>query len=162
MIFDRLDRGDVYARIGLGIPEALEYLAKTDFSALPVGKQAIDGDRLFAVVQRYKTKPLADARWEMHRRYIDVQYVARGGERIGYVPWSESLRVQEAYDEQKDAAFYEATGVLLPVAAGMFAIFTPDEVHAPCLTPAEPEPAGEVLKVVVKCLWEKINERNIL
>ena len=155
MILDRIDRRILYGGVGMGIAAALDYLAQTDFNTLPVGKQVIDGERLFAIVQRYQTKPLFDARWEMHRRYLDVQYIARGSERIGYVPWSESLSVQEAYEEQKDAAFYEASGVLLPVSAGMFAIFTPDEVHAPCLAPAEPESASEVLKVVVKCLWEK-------
>jgi biofilm protein TabA len=155
MILDRLDRRDLYARVGLGIPEALEYLAKTDFRSLPDGKQTIDGDRLFAVVQRYTAKPLAQARWEMHRRYLDVQYIACGSERIGFVPWSEALPVQEAFDPARDVAFYETSGVLLPVSGGMFAVFTPDEVHAPCLAPAEPEVAGEVLKIVVKCLWEK-------
>jgi YhcH/YjgK/YiaL family protein len=155
MILDRLDRRDLYAGAGRGIPEALEYLAKTDFSALPNGKHTIDGDRLFAVVQRYKTKPVAEGRWEMHKRYIDVQYVAAGSERIGYEPLCESLPVEEAYDSSRDAAFYKASGVLLPVTAGMFAVFTPDEVHAPCLAPAEPESAGDVLKVVVKCLWEE-------
>ena len=139
----------------MGISNALDYLAQTDFNALPDGKQVIDGDRLFAIVQRYTTKPVSEARWETHRRYIDVQYIARGSERMGYVPWSESLPVQEVYDPQRDVAFYEASGVLLPVSAGMFAIFAPHEVHAPCLAPAEPQPAGEVLKVVFKCLWEK-------
>jgi YhcH/YjgK/YiaL family protein len=155
MILDRIDQRKKYAGLGMSIPDALDYLAQTDFNTLPLGKQVIDGERLFAVVQRYQTKPVSDARWEMHRRYLDVQYIARGSERIGYVPWSESLPVQEVYDPERDVAFYEAAGVLLPVSAGMLAIFTPDEVHAPCLSPDEPEPAGEVLKVVVKCLWEK-------
>jgi YhcH/YjgK/YiaL family protein len=155
MILDRLDRRDLYAGVGLGIPEALEYLAKTDFHSLPDGKQAIDGDRLFAVVQRYTAKPLSQARWEMHHRYLDVQFIACGSERIGYVPWSETLPIQESFDPARDVAFYETSGVLLPISAGMFVVFTPDEVHAPCLAPAEPELAGEVLKVVVKCLWEK-------
>ena len=154
MIIDRIDRRKLYGGMGMSIPDALDYLAQTDFNALPEGKQVIDGERLWAVVQRYTAKPVSQARWEMHRRYIDVQFIARGRERMGYVPWCESLLVQEAYDPQRDVAFYETSGVLLPVSAGMFAIFTPDEVHAPCLAPAEPEPAGEVLKVVVKCLWE--------
>ena len=155
MILDRIDQRKKYAGLGMGIPDALDYLAQTDFNAISSGKQVIDGERPFAVVQRYRTKPVSDARWEMHRRYLDVQYIARGSERIGYVPWSESLPVEEVYDPERDVAFYEASGVLLPVSAGMFAIFTPDEVHAPCLSPGESTPAGEVLKVVVKCLWEK-------
>lgn len=155
MILDQIDRRKLYRGMGFGISDALGYLAQTDFNALPDGKQVIDGDRLFAVVQRYQTKPVAEARWEMHQRYIDVQYIVRGSERIGYAPWRKSLPVREVYDAARDVAFYEASGVLLPVSAGMFAILTPNEVHAPGLAPAEPESAGEVLKVVVKCLWEK-------
>jgi YhcH/YjgK/YiaL family protein len=155
MILDTINQRKKYDGLAMGIPQALDYLAQTDFNTLPDGKQAIDGDRLFAIVQRYKTKPFSEARWEMHRRYIDVQYIARGSERMGYLPWSESLPVQETYDPARDVAFYAASGVLLPVSAGMFAIFAPDEVHAPCLSPAEPELPGDVLKVVVKCLWEK-------
>jgi YhcH/YjgK/YiaL family protein len=153
MIFDRIGQRKNYDGLGSGIPEALEYLAKTDFTALESGKHVIDGDRLFAVVQRYKTKPTAEARWEMHRRYLDVQFLALGSERIGYAPWDESLPVVEAYRAERDAAFYAASGVLLPLSAGSFAVFAPEEVHAPCIVFADSEPAGEVLKVVVKCLW---------
>lgn len=154
MIIDRLERRGLYASIGRGIPEALEFLAKTDVSALANGKHVIDGERLFAMVQRYKTKPVAEGRWEMHKKYIDVQYVAAGSERIGFAPLTDDSPVDEAYDPSRDVAFYKMSGVLLPVSAGMFAVFTPNEVHAPCLSPDGPESAGEVLKVVVKCLWE--------
>jgi len=110
---------------------------------------------MFALVQRYKTKPVSEARWEKHQRYMDVQYVVSGAERIGYAAFTEGLRVVEAYDPQRDIAYYHSSGVLVPLSAGMFAIFTPNELHAPCLEPVEPEIAGEVLKVVVKCRWEK-------
>jgi YhcH/YjgK/YiaL family protein len=124
-------------------------------SALANGKHMIDGDRLFAMVQRYRTKPVAEGRWEMHKKYIDVQYVAAGSESIGFAPLAGDSLVEESYDPSRDVAFYKMSGVFLPVSAGTFAVFTPDEVHAPCLAPADPEPAaGEVLKVVVKCLWE--------
>lgn len=154
MILERLEHRGLYTGLGLGIPQALDYLARTDFSKLADGKQVLDGDRLFAMVQRYQARPVARARWEIHRRYLDVQYIVRGSERIGYAPYQEGLPVEEAYDAQRDIAFYRAAGVLLPVRAGMFAILTPHELHAPGLAPAEPEATGEVLKVVVKCRWE--------
>ena len=45
----------------------------------------MEGDRIFALVQRYTTKPRTEGRWEAHRRHIDLQLVVRGAERIGYV-----------------------------------------------------------------------------
>jgi hypothetical protein len=37
-------------------------------------------------VQSYTTKPENETIWESHRRYIDVQYVVRGSERMGWLP----------------------------------------------------------------------------
>jgi YhcH/YjgK/YiaL family protein len=155
MILDRLERRSLYQGMGLGIPKALDYLARTDFESMAPGKYEIDGDRLFAVVQHSQLKPLSEIAWEMHRKYVDVQYLGRGDERMGFVPFSNSLPVTTPYDDQKDYMLFKADGPLLYVPAGSFAVFTPDEVHAPSLAPNDDDPPGQVLKVVVKCLWEK-------
>jgi YhcH/YjgK/YiaL family protein len=106
------------------------------------------------VVQRYRPKPPAEARWEAHRQYIDVQFLAGGVERIGYAPLGEALSVVQAYDAQKDVVFFAAAGDFVTVPAGSFAIFWPTDVHAPCLA-GEASPATvEVCKVVVKCRVE--------
>ena len=42
------------------------------------GKVAIDGDRIFAEIQEYTTKDPKDCRFETHRKYYDIQYVAEG------------------------------------------------------------------------------------
>jgi YhcH/YjgK/YiaL family protein len=155
MILDRLENRALYRSFGRRLFEALEYLAVTDIRALQLGKQEIEGDRLFAVVQRYRPKTPAEARWEAHRKYIDVQYVASGAERIGYAPLREDTPLEEAYDAARDAVFYQAQGILLPVPAGSFAVFTPHDIHAPCLLPDScPGSGEEVLKVVMKCLWQ--------
>ena len=155
MILDRIENAKLYKGFGHGVPEALDYLARTDLAKLPNGKQEIDGERLFAVVQRYRAKPIAEARWEFHRRYLDVQFLARGNERIGFAPWNDNLPLEQAYDPQKDAGFASASGVLVPVLAGMFAVFLPNEIHAPCLTMDELQSDEEVLKIVMKCRLEE-------
>ena len=48
--------------------------------------------------------------WEAHRKYIDVQYIVDGSERMGYTYLRSELVVREPYDPQKDFAFYEAAG----------------------------------------------------
>ncbi len=87
-----------------------------------------------------------------HRRYLDVQYVAEGTERIGYAPLTEQWKVVEPYDEAKDVAFYDARGDLIEVPAGSFAIFGPQDIHAPGLVGGTLPVVRGVLKVVVKCL----------
>jgi beta-galactosidase beta subunit len=67
------------------------------------------------------------------------------------VPLSDKLSVRQAYDAEKDAILFDANGQFFNVYAGSYAIFAPNDVHAPCLAAELPGPVGEVCKVVVKC-----------
>lgn len=151
MILDRLENVGLYTGLSAEIAMALDYLRRTDFSQVPDGRYELDGDRVYALVMRYKPKPVAEAGWEAHRNYLDVQYVAAGIERIGYAPLIDGLPARQAYDADKDFILYDAKGDLFEVPAGSFAIFGPRDVHAPCLVTASGEAPAEVQKVVVKC-----------
>ena len=153
MIIDRIENSLFYCPLGPPIAAALDYLCETDFSAVPNGRFELDGDALFAIVQRYRAKPLSEARGEAHRRYTDVQFIATGRERMGYLPLHRDLREQTPYDARKDIVFYDRVGSLFDVPSGSFVIFTPNDVHAPGIVPDDAGQDGEVLKVVVKCLW---------
>ena len=142
------------AQLGAEIALALDYLRRTDFSRMPTGRHEVDGDRVWAIVQRYRPKPLAQIVWERTRQYIDVQYVVEETERMGYVPLSSGLSVRQPYDSQKDAILFDADGTLFEVGAGSFAIFAPHDVNAPGLATGLPEGAAEVCKVVMKCRVE--------
>jgi YhcH/YjgK/YiaL family protein len=146
MIIDLLSNAGLYGGLAPGLVEALHWLANTDPLALPVGKTEIHGDRLFAMVQDYDTKPRDKCRWEAHRRYHDVQFVARGVEQIGWTNLA-NVKVAEAYDEAKDVGFFDGEGDLVTVRTGTFTIFTPQDVHAPGA--ALHGPVG-VRKIVVK------------
>jgi biofilm protein TabA len=149
MIFDRLDHLRQYGNLPHGIPAAIDYLLQTDFAQLAEGRHTLDGDRLFAMVQRYRTRPVAEARWEAHRRYIDVQFVQKGKEQMGHQLWNEGLAVEQLYDGEKDVIFFHAPGVFFPMAQGDVAVFWPHDIHAPCL--AVDDKPSDVCKVVVKC-----------
>ena len=151
MILDRLENAATYRTLGVRVAAALSYLKKTDFAAMANGRYELDGDRLVAIVQRYRTKPLVKIVWEAHRRYLDVQYVAQGNERMGYTPVVEGLKVVQPYDAEKDAVLFEAQGDLFEVPAGSFTIFFPQDAHAPGLVGGSPPVVRDVLKVVVKC-----------
>jgi YhcH/YjgK/YiaL family protein len=148
MIYDELSNLETYRHVKPGIALALDYLKKTDFTDVPNGKYELDGDKVYALVQRYKTKPLAESVWESHRQKIDVQFVFRGEERFGYVPLSKAPAVTQPYDEKTDAALYAPGTTTVPLKAGQFAVFFPQDIHAPCL--AENDLPSEVIKVVVK------------
>ena len=68
--------------------------------------------------------------WEYHEKYIDVQYVLKGGsELIGYTPRNKLTGWE--YDEEKDVAYSFDHSDYLPIklAEGDFAIFFPQDAH---------------------------------
>jgi biofilm protein TabA len=146
MIVDRLGNRSVDAYVPPRVRQALEYLRAADMSAVPIGRHALDGDRLYAIVQEYVTKPADQCVWEAHRRYIDVQYVVHGAERIGHAPLARSGE-RVPYDGERDVALYDPGTQFVTLTAGMLAIFGPDDVHSPGGAVDEPR---SVRKVVIK------------
>jgi YhcH/YjgK/YiaL family protein len=146
MFMDRLSNTAVHEALPARVRRALEYLRATDLDALAPGRHEVDGDRIFALVQDYRTRPAEDCRWEAHRQYIDVQHVVSGDERMGYVPIADT-RERDPYDPERDVAFFEPGRDFILVRAGMFAVFWPTDVHAP---QAADGPPSTVRKVVVK------------
>jgi YhcH/YjgK/YiaL family protein len=150
MIIDSIQNRAFYHQVGSRIGEALQYLATTDFGNMPDGKYELDGQQMFAIVQRYQPKPLAQIAWETHRKHIDVQFMAAGAERMGYVPLSERIEIKQSYDAERDIEFYNVQGDLFTVSEGSFVVFAPQDIHAPGLAVDCPDNMGKILKVVVK------------
>lgn len=142
MIVDRIESAGLYASLGERIALALTSVQTPH----EPGRYELDGDKVFALVQRYQTKPLAEGKWESHRKHIDVQFVVSGVERIGWTPISR-LTLTEPYDETKDIAFYKGNGDFVTVPEGSFVILFPEDAHMPGIAVDEPSP---VTKVVVK------------
>ena len=81
------------------------------------------------MIQQYDPKPREKARWEAHRKYIDVQYVLSGSEHFGYAPLERLSSV--AYDEAKDFHELKGEGDFLQVPAGTFMVLFPQDAHMP-------------------------------
>ena len=145
MIFDKLDRHLRYTGLGKSLAEAFTFLATNNFTNIPAGRIELHGDALYALVQEYTTKPLEQGKWEAHRRYIDVQYLVSGRERILFAP-IESLEAGD-YIPAKDFLPITGRGSTVDLSAGYFVIFFPEDAHMPGLSIDHPEP---VKKVVVK------------
>ena len=145
MVTDLLANAAIYRPLGARIARAFDYLATTDCTRLADGRYPISDDEIFALVQRYTTKPLAAGRWEAHRRYIDLQVVLAGTERIGYAPIG-TLRA-EPYDADRDLLWLAGDGSFVTIPAGGFAILWPDDAHMPQIAVDAP---AAVTKVVIK------------
>jgi YhcH/YjgK/YiaL family protein len=138
----------MYAKLNSRIELGLNFLKSNNCSTMEPGKYEIDGKNVYALIQAYQTKPKDAGVWEAHRRYIDIQYVADGIERIGYTNLN-TLTVSQPYDKENDFELFKGHGDFLTMNAGTFAIFAPQDAHMPGVAP---EHAGRVRKVVVKVL----------
>ncbi|MCM2267748.1 MAG: YhcH/YjgK/YiaL family protein [Elusimicrobiales bacterium] len=148
MIAVKLENAARQAPRGEGLRKALEFLTRPGAAALPDGRYELDGEKVYALVQRYETLAQDRPRFEAHRKYIDVQFLAAGEEVIGWAPLS-AVGITEPYDGEKDVCFGFAAGAWTPVrlAAGELAILYPEDAHAPRLAAGAP---AQVAKIVVK------------
>jgi YhcH/YjgK/YiaL family protein len=137
------------------IRKAMDFLQENDLSALPTGRQEIDGDRLIVMVNEYMSESREKRRAEAHKKYVDVQYIATGAEIIGYARLEDSYEVLEDKLAEKDVIFYknpaDETDVVL--SAGMFGIFFPWDVHRPNCALTVPAP---VRKVILKISMDSL------
>ncbi len=146
MIWNKLSESERLNKLYPGFTEAFEFLRSKDSLLLPVGTYEIDGKNVFAMVQKGTGKGLSGARLESHRRYIDIQYTVSGEEYIGCAMASACHPDAEGWNLEKDLIFFEEKpDFALPVPAGHFAIFFPEEdAHAPWIG------SGDIHKIVVK------------
>lgn len=131
--------------------EAINYLKNTDFSKMEPGSYPIGDKGVVAKLQRYESRTLDKCRPETHEKFIDIQFIYEGEESMGWCPVSPDLEVTEAYDPDRDVAFYKS---LVPESSiiltkGYFAVLYPIDVHRPCASVDEAHPS-KVTKVVIK------------
>ena len=147
MILDQLVNAPLYLGLHPGLGPGFEFLGRSTLQDLPDGRHDIDGDRLFALLSRETGKGQEQARVEHHQRYLDIQYVIEGEDRIGWMPTSCCQRLASDFEPGGDVAFYfDRPASWLIVPAGSFAVFFPADAHAPLAG------HGEVFKAVVKVL----------
>lgn len=131
MIFDHFENVASYGQVSQRLARALAYARDFDATGAD-GTYPIDGDDLYALVVSYETEPAAVRTFENHQRYIDVQVMLQGCERMD-VALSDSLTPKGPYDADKDVCFFEAPAACtqLVVEPGTFAVFFPQDAHRP-------------------------------
>jgi len=138
-----------YKKVHPRFEVAFEALKKLANENAEVGKYEIDGKNIYAMVQAYDTKPVAEKKFEIHKDYIDIQYIISGEELMGY----ESLdKLTPMGDYKPDAQlfFMNEEYDKINLGAGELVVFFPNEPHAPGV--AVNDVPSAVRKIVVKIL----------
>lgn len=145
MILDILSRWKLYQWDQEGFKAGFTYLEQVK-PDVKDGKYELNGDRVFAMVQTYDTRPLEVAEFEAHRQYADIQYIIEGDESIYWMPQSE-LTVTKAYEPDAEMYKFVQPATQLIMTPGRFCVFYPRDAHAPSLVH---KAVCKVRKVVVK------------
>lgn len=152
MIIDTLANSDRSRLLHPLFAQAFAFARRPEAATLPDGRHVIAGDRLYAVAAHSVGRPQAEALLEAHRRYIDIQIVLGGHETIGWAPLAAvaDTAMPPGYDPQDDIILFSRPATLwLPVLPGQFAIFFPEDAHAPLATPG-----AAVHKLILKVAVE--------
>ncbi len=136
MIFDKISNASLYYDSHKDLKLVADFVAKFNESNMEDGTYEIDGKRVFATIQSFRSKQQTpDMMFEAHRDYIDVQYIAKGMEKIRYANLDDVQLVEEHYSKGKDIAFYEGDAKMdFALTAGTFLLLEPADAHLPGLS----------------------------
>ena len=127
---NKIEFAQQYHKNKAGWDKAFAFLRDSDLANLKPGKYVIDGDNVYATITDGPEKDFDKTAWESHRKYIDLQYVIRGKEKMGVAPVSLAT-VIKPYNATSDAANYTADGQYYIAEPGTFLIFFPTDAHRP-------------------------------
>ena len=149
MIFDKLEKLRQYYVVS---DKVLNFLFNLDENK-PAGHYEID-DEAYANIDVYETKEYDICFPEAHKRYIDIQMLLSGEERLDFANISE-LSIKDDYDEERDIMFFHNPEKMntLYLKKGYFALLYPTDAHKPQMKSSEN--SQTVKKVVVKIAVKK-------
>ena len=106
MIFDRLSNSKQYEKLNEKFKIGFDFLKNNNLKEMKDGRYDI-AEGVFANVQSLKTKNKTEKKWEVHKDYIDIQYVIKGEESMGYGILEDFKKVVVPYDKEKDIEFLD-------------------------------------------------------
>ena len=145
MILSALSQSDRYAALHPQFPLVFDYIRNTDLYALAPGRYLIAGEDVFAIVEQVQGRSREVARLEAHRRYIDIQLVLEGDEKMGWKPLADCYNPVSEHSVEKDIGFFhDAPASWIATPPDHFCIFFPEDAHAPLVG------EGPIRKVIFK------------
>lgn len=143
MVVDKLENLEKYVSLNPLFAQAVEFLKSIDLDAHEIGKITLKEGELMVNFSQTRPKTKEEAKLETHNQFIDIQIPLSGVEVMGYTPRTDLP--EEEYNAEKDITFYKGLAKdYLTITPGMFAIFFPQDGHAPGVT------SDGVKKVIVK------------
>ncbi len=132
MILANLSQAERYTPLDPLFARAFDYIRNNDLNALAPGRYAIEDEMLFVIIEHAQGKPVEHAKLEAHKKYIDIQLVLDGDERMGWKPLADCMNPISEHNMEKDIRFFhDAPASWVSVPPDHFCIFFPEDAHAP-------------------------------
>lgn len=146
MIIDTIQNASKYFSLHPLFAKAFEYINTTDLANEPDGKSDIaDGLKSISSNAPGKTQEASLSKFECHDKNIDIQVCVKGLETIGWKPREKCVIPNGDYNADKDVRFFsDEPDTFFQLTNGQFAIFFPEDVHAPMIG------NDEIKKLVIK------------
>ncbi len=130
MIYDSLSNFKKYISLNDNFKDVAEFLEQNNIVNLTEPKYYINEDT-FALVSEYNTKNLSESFIEYHKKYIDIQIVLKGKEKLGYCDFESCKSL--TFDDEKDFGKLDGVQEFVKLEYPKFAILFPYEGHTPQL-----------------------------
>lgn len=146
MIFDKIYNLKNYHVVS---EKLLNFITNLDENT-PEGHYEID-EKSYVNVDCYDTKSHDKCFPEAHKKYIDIQIILSGKERLDFEN-IEKLLIKDEYDSQRDVLFFEIpqNNNTVYLEQGSFVMLYPQDAHRPQMTASDTP--QKVKKAVVKIL----------
>lgn len=124
MILDDCKNYKVYFGLIPKLEDGLKFVQEV--KDLPAGRY--EGDGMFVIIEEGITGELGKKQFEAHKKYIDVQIMIKGEEKI---VWEsiDTLYLATSYNVDKDIALYTGEGREINIRENMFYIQFPGDGH---------------------------------
>ena len=118
--------------------EAVNALTSLEAATYPLS----GGNRFFVAVGTTKAPDLAEA----HRKYMDIQYIVKGQEVVGWADLA-ACTPEGLFSEEKDIGMYSGPFQYFTITEGTCYVAFPEDAHMPAVHLDVP---NDFVKVVVK------------
>ena len=163
MIFTNINDKLQNSSLTKDIQFCIEYAKKNENKILSLvhGSYDVEYNDIKMNVGKYFTKGENEKFWESHKKYLDVQIMINGTEKVAI----NDIRDMEvkSFDEEKDLTILEGDKAFdIIMKTGDVLVFFPNDVHKPELNVSENDDSGNIRKIVTKVVFKiEINKMNI-
>ena len=130
-----------YASLLPGIEEAFDAVNGLE-NYEPQTVQLSGGNRFFVTAGTTKAPDVAEA----HRKYLDIQYIVKGKEVVGWADLA-ACTPTDAFSEENDIGFYTGDFNFITINEGICYVVFPEDAHMPGRHLDVP---NDFVKIVVK------------